>query len=160
MIEPGELKEGLARNLGVIQWQVKDLTHADSLLQPPFRGNSLNWVLGHLAANRDVILELLGAPPLFSEHAARYRTESEPVTGEGAGVLPLEDLLGALERSQQALAAALDGTAPEAMAREVQTRQRTTTLGKRLSFLLFHETYHTGQTELLRQLAGKNDKVI
>jgi hypothetical protein len=27
-------------------------------------------------------------------------------------------------------------------------------------FLYFHETYHVGQTELLRQLAGKNDQVI
>jgi hypothetical protein len=24
----------------------------------------------------------------------------------------------------------------------------------------FHETYHVGQTEMLRQLAGKNDQVI
>ena len=29
-----------------------------------------------------------------------------------------------------------------------------------LHFLLWHETYHTGQTELLRQLTGVNDKVI
>jgi hypothetical protein len=27
-------------------------------------------------------------------------------------------------------------------------------------FQYFHETYHVGQTELLRQLAGKNDQVI
>jgi len=24
----------------------------------------------------------------------------------------------------------------------------------------FHDTYHTGQTDLLRQVAGKHDKVI
>ena len=24
----------------------------------------------------------------------------------------------------------------------------------------FHDTYHTGQTELLRQAAGKNDQII
>jgi uncharacterized damage-inducible protein DinB len=29
-----------------------------------------------------------------------------------------------------------------------------------LHFLLWHETYHAGQTELLRQLSGTNDKVI
>jgi uncharacterized damage-inducible protein DinB len=29
-----------------------------------------------------------------------------------------------------------------------------------LFFRYFHETYHVGQTELLRQLAGRNDKVI
>jgi hypothetical protein len=34
------------------------------------------------------------------------------------------------------------------------------TLGNRLFFIYYHETYHVGQTELLRQLAGKNDKII
>jgi uncharacterized damage-inducible protein DinB len=34
------------------------------------------------------------------------------------------------------------------------------TVGEQLAFLHFHEAYHTGQTEMLRQLAGKNDKVI
>ena len=29
-----------------------------------------------------------------------------------------------------------------------------------LFFLYFHDCYHTGQTELLRQAAGMNDKVI
>ncbi len=34
------------------------------------------------------------------------------------------------------------------------------TLGERVLELYFHETYHTGQTEILRQLAGVDDKVI
>jgi hypothetical protein len=34
------------------------------------------------------------------------------------------------------------------------------TVGQRLFGLYFHQTYHIGQTELLRQLAGVNDKVI
>ncbi len=29
-----------------------------------------------------------------------------------------------------------------------------------LSYVQWHESYHTGQLEMLRQLAGKNDKVI
>jgi len=31
---------------------------------------------------------------------------------------------------------------------------------KRIFFLYFHETYHVGQTELFRQLAGKDEKLI
>jgi hypothetical protein len=38
--------------------------------------------------------------------------------------------------------------------------QRTTTVGQRVLGLYFHETYHVGQLELLRQLAGTGDKVI
>jgi hypothetical protein len=34
------------------------------------------------------------------------------------------------------------------------------TVGKQITFLQWHETYHLGQLEPLRQLAGKNDKVI
>jgi len=30
----------------------------------------------------------------------------------------------------------------------------------RLQFLLFHDSYHVGQTDLLRQMSGKSDKVI
>ena len=33
-------------------------------------------------------------------------------------------------------------------------------LGKLLFFLYFHESYHVGQTEIFRQLAGKDDKII
>ncbi len=42
MITTADLIEGLRRNLGIIQAQTKGLSHADSLLQLPFRGNCLN----------------------------------------------------------------------------------------------------------------------
>ena len=32
--------------------------------------------------------------------------------------------------------------------------------GEQIAFSNWHETYHVGQLELLRQLAGKDDKVI
>lgn len=42
----------------------------------------------------------------------------------------------------------------------VQSKEGTTTLAARLHWYYFHDTYHTGQTELLRQIAGKNDQII
>jgi uncharacterized damage-inducible protein DinB len=160
MIEPEELAQAFARNVSIIGRQADGLTQADSLLQPPFRGNCLNWVLGHLANNRDSILQLLGQQPILGEAAARYRRESEPVTGDGEGVLSLAELLSALERSQPVLERALRLVSPEELAKEVPFAGRTVPVGQRLFFMYFHETYHTGQTELLRQLAGKGDKVI
>ena len=59
-----------------------------------------------------------------------------------------------------ALAARLSASSDEDMLRPIQVGQQTRTVAERLFFLYFHETYHTGQTELLRQLTGKNDKVI
>jgi hypothetical protein len=47
-----------------------------------------------------------------------------------------------------------------ALAREYASGDRKTTVGQRAFFLYFHETYHVGQTELFRQLAGKDDKII
>ena len=100
MITTANLTEAFARNVAIIRRQAAGLTQEESLRQPPFRGNCLNWVVGHLADYRDHILRALGA---------------EPVMGEA---------------------------------------------GERLFFWYFHETYHVGQTELLRQLAGKDDKII
>lgn len=53
-------------------------------------------------------------------------------------------------------------TSPPAagITREVQSFLGTTTLGQLIFFLFWYETYHVGQPEFLRQLAGKDDKVI
>jgi hypothetical protein len=44
----------------------------------------------------------------------------------------------------------------EAIADEENRR----TLGERLEFIHWHETYPVGQLEILRQLAGMNDAII
>jgi hypothetical protein len=161
MISAQDLVGALERNLGIIRGQIQGLTHADSLLQPPFRGNCLNWVLGHLAANRNTMLLFLGEAPLLSEaHARRYGYGSEPVCDAGTDILTLERLLAALEQGQSALAARLGKITDEELAREVQSFLGATTLGQLVFYLYWHECYHTGQTELLRQLAGKDDKVL
>ncbi len=48
----------------------------------------------------------------------------------------------------------------EAPGKEVIKGARPRSVGAWLHFLLWHETYHVGQMEYLRQLAGVNDKVI
>ena len=50
-------------NYNVIKQQVDGLTHEDSLLQLPFRGNCLNWVLGHILVSRNRALTLIGDWP-------------------------------------------------------------------------------------------------
>ncbi len=161
MITTADLISGLERNLGIIKAQTKGLSHADSLLQLPFRGNCLNWVLGHMAANRNTMLRLLGEEAILGEaQAKRYGYGSEPVCGDGGDILTLEQLLAVLEQGQSALAARLEKITAEELAGEVQSFLGTTTLGQLIFFLFWHETYHVGQPEFLRQLAGKDDKVI
>ena len=65
MLCTNDLIEALARNVSVVKMQTQGLTHADTLIQPHFGGNCLNWVLGHIVENRDRILELIGQKELF-----------------------------------------------------------------------------------------------
>ena len=61
-----------------------------------------------------------------------------------------------IQQSQKQILAALERTSQESL----NQPDGEGTVGGSLSFLYWHEAYHTGQTEYLRQLAGKNDKVI
>jgi hypothetical protein len=143
-------------NHQVLQMQVKGLTHEDSLLTLPFRANCLNWVLGHIVAYRDRSLVLLGVEPVWDDaQAAAYNRESDPL--EASAAHPLEQIMADLAVSQERLIAALAGLTAEDLERVVDDDQ---TLAQRLTFAYWHEAYHTGQTEILRQLTGVDDKII
>lgn len=142
-------------NHRVLHMQVKGLSHQDSLLTPPFRANCLNWVLGHIVVYRGRALALLDVEPVWDDHqAAPYSRESEPLQPQDA--LPLEQIIAALDLTQERLAAALADLTPESLERVIDDRS----LAQRLTFSYWHEAYHTGQTELLRQLTGIDDKII
>ena len=145
---------GLTYN--VIHRQLDGLTNEDSLLQPPFRGNCLNWVLGHIVFSRGSVLTLLGEDaPWTTEESDRYIRNSEPVTNE-KDALSLERLLNGLEGSQARILSGLEKVSAEKLA----AMNDDETVAEQIAFLQWHETYHVGQLEPLRQLAGKNDKVI
>jgi uncharacterized damage-inducible protein DinB len=155
MITPDIITRYFKRNHQVLHMQTRGLTHEDSLLTPPFRANCLNWVLGHIITYRNQALAWLGGDPVLdNEQSAPYNRESEPLRAQDA--LPLEQLLAGLDASQERLEAALAGLRAEDLERPVDDR----TLAQRLTFAFWHEAYHTGQTELLRQLTGVDDKVI
>jgi len=154
MISAKDLAGALARNLDMAKEQTKGLTHADSVLQPPVPGNCLNWVLGHIAETRSLVLQQLGQPPLLSEaQAKRYGYGSEPVCADGEDILKLERLTALLEQSQKTIDAVLGRITAEELNKKVESFLGSTTLGQFLFFLYYHETYHLGQTELLRELA-------
>lgn len=160
MISSQDLSNAFARNVSIIKMQTEGLTHEDCLRQLPFHGNCLNWVLGHIVVSRDGVLETLGEPPVMDAYGVRYKRNSDPVTQADESTLALEELLNWLDRSQERIATALSKMDEAALAREYTSGDRKTTVGQRAFFLYFHETYHVGQTELFRQLAGKDDKII
>lgn len=162
MITIETLSDFYARNVEIIKMQTEGLSHEDSLIQLPFRSNCLNWVVGHVLANRCNILSLLGAEDLRpGVNLDHYERESDPVLGDGEGVLPLEELIHHLEESQLRLVAALGGENEGSLQRLAPYRDRPEKpVAFWLLFLYFHDSYHTGQTEILRQAAGKDDKII
>jgi len=161
MLTAQQLADAYARNTNIIQRQADGLSHGDSVLQLPFRGNCFNWVLGHILESRNTILGLLDAEPALDPAvASRYARGSEPILADGPEVVPFADLLGALERGQAALTEKLGAVTDEAFARETPFFSRSMPLSDLLFFLYFHDSYHTGQAEPLRQLAGKDDKII
>ncbi len=162
MISPTHLAEAFGRNVNILKMQTDGLSQEDSFLQLPFRANCMNWIVGHIVTNRHTVLKLLGDEPLAEvERVQRYVRESQPVTGTGEGVLLLSELLALLEKAQAALAARLAEITPAALERQVALFGNTSrSVAEWLFFLYFHDTYHAGQTEILRQAAGKDDKII
>jgi hypothetical protein len=162
MITPKNMAGAFERNVEIVKEQAAGLSQADSLVQLPFRSNCFNWVLGHLLSNRRTVLKLLGDEQIVDGAlVARYEYGSEPVTGEGVGVLPLEQLLSLLDLAQAQIAKRLEEITDKELARPLivfGTSEQT--LGEWLFFFYFHDCYHTGQTEILRQAAGKDDKII
>jgi uncharacterized damage-inducible protein DinB len=154
-----QISSDLTRNYNVLLAQLDGLTHEDALLQVPFRGNCLNWVLGHMLTYRAAMLALIGAKPLDGAGAyERYGHGSEPVTSDGSDVVNLDRMRSDLAVTEERLSARL----PEMTDAELQhlPADEERTVIQRLGFLAWHDTYHTGQTEYLRQLAGTDDKVI
>jgi uncharacterized damage-inducible protein DinB len=117
-------------------------------------------VLGHIAVSHDDVFETIGASALGGKDVARYKRGSERLNPAEENPLQLEELLGWLDRTQEQIAAELGSMDEAALAREITRGDRTMTVGQRLFFLYFHESYHVGQAEIFRQLAGKADKII
>jgi uncharacterized damage-inducible protein DinB len=161
MLTPAKLAEFYASNLHTILAQTKGLTHEQSLLQAPFRCNCLNWVLGHIVSGRDDALNALGGERvLSSELEARYGYGSEPICGQEEGILRLERILELLDQSQARLNSALQAVTQATLDEERVMGPFRMPCGELVMMLFAHDSYHTGQTDILRQLAGTNDKII
>ena len=149
--------ESLSQSYSSTHWLIKkhakDLSNADSLIQPPYPGNCFNWVFGHIIAGRNEALTYLEADPVWGEEElARYRTGSGPITSQDQA-LPLERLLADLDLTQERITATLAQIDPARLEEIVETRFGQRPVAQHVDGLNWHETYHTGQLELLRELA-------
>jgi hypothetical protein len=161
MLTATALSAAFERNLRITRMQTDGLSQADSLVQLPFRANCMNWVVGHLVTNRMTVLRLLGNPAAEQARLARYERESEPIQGPEPGLLELGELLDLLDALQARIASRLAELSPEDLGKPLAfLGERVQPLADWLFFFYFHDCYHTGQTEILRQASGMDDKII
>ena len=139
----------------VLDRNLLEVTHEESLRAPKPGGNTLNWMVGHVVRTRNQALGLLGAKPPFEDRDfSPYG--ADPFDPERA--LPLSELKRRFDALGPALTNALDKTTAEQLAAPAPfspTSNPNETVGTLLASIAFHEAYHLGQTGLARRLLGK-----
>ena len=138
--------------------QLDGLQESDLFLQPQPRGNCANWVLGHIVQGRQNILRTLGLDAFWTaDEEAIYARGSQPITSEASPHLTMQRLLGDLAQAEDILIVRLEQITDEEW--DVLDEDGDS-LAKVINFQIWHEGYHVGQFEVLRQLTGVNDHVI
>lgn len=156
--------DALITQLGYVQYALKtntaEISHEESLIQPQGGGNCLNWVVGHIVATRNHVLGLLGKEPIWpAEKAERYRRGGEPITAEEDAVIPFDEMLADFDTSHEAIVAGLGEISDEELDVLVPWFGQDQPKAVALAGLVFHETYHLGQTGLLRRLVGREGAI-
>jgi uncharacterized damage-inducible protein DinB len=137
-------------NLFAMGKNLEGITHEESLVEAPAGGKCINWILGHIVAARNLILELVDEDPVWTDdEAAPYRRGSESLDVSKA--LPLSKMQADLRSSQQKLMTRLMEMPEEEWSKPLDNGTKL----DRLAFLQFHEAYHIGQLGLLRRVVGK-----
>ncbi len=161
MISIPDLKRMLMIEHELIHQQTKGLSDADTFIQPQPGGNCMHWVLGHLLDNQVTLLESLGVDsPVSKTSLERYTRESEPIRTAELGLFTLGQLLERLDQVHDEIKARLSQMKDEDFGVSVPFGIKQSPRGWVVLFLHFHYSYHIGQLEYLRQLAGKMDKVV
>jgi uncharacterized damage-inducible protein DinB len=153
MLTIADLINQLHTNSRIIKGRIDGLNHEDSLRQLSFPGNCLNWNLGHLMVYRHRILGMIdGVTDADPAEFAIYGAGSEPMT-DGSQAIPFAELVERMDSAAAAIEAALAALPPERLGTVIDEAQGTTLGGRLLFYLIYHEAYHTGQMEILRELA-------
>ena len=146
----------------VIRANTHGLSHEHSLVQPDPGGNCLNWVLGHLLHVYDGVLPLLGQQPVLgTEVLKHYARGGEPIR-DGSEALDFQQLLTALNEAAERADAGLAALGPDLLDQPAPmspTGNPDETVRSLLTTVMWHQAYHTGQTAVLRRIAGKEGAI-
>lgn len=147
-----ELSRIFERNLSTLEKNLDGLSGTDFLVRVSEDGSHLNWLIGHVLHARVRLLRDLGgfAHPDEALLETAYGRGSQASNAER---FPTRILRDALLENQMALEQTLNATDL------TQPGPRSGTLADRAAFIAWHETYHVGQSGVLRRLAGKTGAI-
>jgi hypothetical protein len=131
----------------VVNLNLEEVSHEESLTTAPNSGNSVNWIVGHMIVVRDGMRKALGLEPIANETLINlYQRGTENITADKA--IKVEDLLGMYNKGSDEMIKHLEGV-------EIKDVEALDTM----TVLLFHEAYHAGQIGLFRRIMGKDSKI-
>lgn len=146
----------------VLQLNVDGITHEESMTQPRPGGNCLNWVVGHLLWTYDYNLPVLEQEPVMgADLLKRYERGSAPLR-DPTEAMDFNELTSAWDEASRRMEAGLASLTANLLDQPAQRSpddDPDETVRERLTGVLFHQAYHTGQTGLLRRLAGKDGAI-
>jgi uncharacterized damage-inducible protein DinB len=142
----------------VLERNIGDVSQEESLARPDQGGSCLNWVVGHLIRTRNMALGSMGQrPPFPMEEFAAYDDRGGVGFSEETAI-PIDELRRRYQAMQEPLVQAIQAMPPEVLAGRPPrnlTGDPNETVGSNLATFVFHESYHVGQTGVLRRVAGK-----
>lgn len=147
----------------VVRMNTEGITHEESLVQPQPEGNCLNFVVGHLMSVYDQALGLVGQEPVLGVEALQRYMRGSPPLRDPAEAMDFGALMAAWDTASERFDAGLAALTPEVMERPMpgpdSKGELTETVRSLLSIILFHQTYHAGQTGLLRRIIGREGAI-
>ena len=120
------------------------------------------WVAGIFSATRDSLLGVLGEPPVWiAENKSRYVRGSARWTN-GHDAEKLETILERFEASQKKLVDKIQSLDVFALLAPVPPEKNgfgVDNIGELIATFAFHESYHVGQTGILRRFLGMDGAI-
>ncbi len=138
-----QLSTILGHNHYVINKNLEGITQKESMICTSAGENKINWLLGHIVASRDTLLDQLGIDPAMNDETySIYERTTEKFNNDNAS--DISTLLSLYNSSQKNIIKALESY-------EVKDANDL----NQLCAMIFHETYHAGQLGMKRRLIGK-----
>jgi hypothetical protein len=129
---------------------VDDISHKESLLQLPFEHNCLNWILGHIVANRSHVLETVGVDHPWKDETRKWYHQGTPPVRPESGSVNITSLIDYLNQSIDLLAPKLKNYSDDWMEEIHRNYRGEKSRYQHLIGFHWHEAFHIGQLEILQ----------